>query len=240
MIYRSNLLAPDLRPYFKLRKPSKLIMGHDAPSDPDFEPDCTFLTDDEAAILYHCAKAFPKRWVDIGARFGWSTAHIVAALPEEVHAVDPHFAVLSPYGRFCDNLADAGDWPVPVRPFPWTSELYFAVERSIDAAMIDGNHDEPEPTNDAYRAVCAGAKVLVFHDFQGRPIRDAVNWVLCGTDSWLAPGWRARVYWTPNLMAVAWREDSGFVPPEHVRDPAIDWSGCERIVAEDFDCGRCS
>lgn len=234
MKYTSNLTAPDLRPFFKLANPMIQKMGHDCPSDPDFEPGCTFLTDDEAAILFHIAKAWPKRWVDIGARFGWSTAHIAAALPDSVAAIDPHFSEASLYGRFCDNLADAGDWPVQITPYPWTSEQCFAVQRHIDAAMIDGNHDAPEPTNDAMRAHMHGANVLVFHDFAGRPIREAVAKIL-DFDS----HFRARVYWTPNLMAVAWRDGCGFVPPDHVRDPRVDWSGMERIVAEDFDVRRC-
>ena len=73
-IYRSNLTAPDLSPYFSLCPQVRQIMGHDAPSDPDFDPDCTYLTHDEAAILYSIAKAWPGSWVDIGARLGWTGA----------------------------------------------------------------------------------------------------------------------------------------------------------------------
>ena len=59
MIYRSNLTCPDLSLHFKLRNPPKQIMGHDAPSDPDFEPECTYWTHDEAAILYNVVKQVP-------------------------------------------------------------------------------------------------------------------------------------------------------------------------------------
>ena len=46
MIYRSNLTAPDLAPQFKLRNPPMTMLGHDVPSDPDFLPDCGYLTHD--------------------------------------------------------------------------------------------------------------------------------------------------------------------------------------------------
>lgn len=230
MRYVSNLAAPDLRPFFKLANPMLQKMGHDVPSDPDFDPNCGFLSDDEAAILYAIARAWPKRWVDIGARFGWSTAHISEGACQPVDAVDPEYAVLERYERAVGNVSE---FVHLITQFPWISELYFATHRKIDAAMIDGNHDAPEPTNDALRAIDAGAQVLVFHDFAGKPIRDAVNILI-------AHGiFNARVYWTPNLMAVAWRDGCGFTPPDHVRDPRADWSGMERIVAEDFDVRRC-
>lgn len=230
MRYVSNLAAPDLRPFFKLANPMLQKMGHDVPSDPDFDPNCGFLSDDEAAILYAIARAWPKRWVDIGARFGWSTAHISEGARQPVDAVDPEYAVPERFERWCDNTSE---FVHCIKPFPWISELYFAANRQIDAAMIDGNHDAPEPTRDAMRALNAGAQVLVFHDFAGKPIRDAVNILI-------AHGiFNARVYWTPNLMAVAWRDGCGFTPPDHVRDPRADWSGMERIVAEDFDVRRC-
>jgi predicted O-methyltransferase YrrM len=249
--YTSNLVAPDLRPFFKLADPMIQKMGHDIPSDPDFDPNCGFLSDDEAAILYAVARAWPKRWVDIGARFGWSTAHIARALDDgdglEVTAVDQEYSANSTQSAFSDRALE--NYCAATREcflsYCGTSEAYFSTPREIDAAMIDGNHDEPEPTLDALRAIDAGASVLVFHDFAGRPIRDAVNALLHGQRY---PGdvrdgivnlWRARVYWTPNAMAVAWRDGCGFVPPEHVRDPRADWSGMERIVAEDFDVRRC-
>jgi hypothetical protein len=57
MIYRSNPVAPDLTPFFKLKEPAMQMMGHDVPSDPDFDPNCGFLTHDEAAILFACASS---------------------------------------------------------------------------------------------------------------------------------------------------------------------------------------
>lgn len=262
-IYRSNLIAPDLAPHFKLKVPANQMMGHDAPSDPDFLPECGFLTHDEAAILHNVAVAWPKRWVDIGARLGWTAAHIAAA-GALVMPVDPELRIAAFSERFEQNLMHCWDGVSEVSAS--TSEDHFSAPsdspRSVcDAAMIDGCHDSPEPTLDAMRAIKAGASVLVWHDFQGKPVRDAVYEVLklragcqecygtgrtspfssareCSQESGLH--WKARVYWTPNMMAVAWRDGCGFVPPDHVRDPAIDWTGMERIVAEDFDVSRCA
>lgn len=245
MRYTSNLTAPDLRPFFKLADPMLQRMGHDIPSDPDFDPNCGFLSDDEAAILYAIARAWPKRWVDIGARVGWTTCHLIegGAL---VKPVDPELRLSNFSARFEQNTMR--HWEGVSEVWALTSEEFFAQDKGggCDAAMIDGNHDAPEPTLDAIRASRAGAQVLVFHDFAGKPIRDAVKYFLgdCsfnngrGETTRMESIWRARVYWTPNVMAVAWRDGCGFVPPDHVRDPRVDWSGMERIVAEDFDVRR--
>jgi hypothetical protein len=169
--------------------------------------------------------------VNIGSRLGWTGAHIAAAGAQWVDCIDPEYRASAAFRnravlQFPDNLA-GGASMIGV-----TSEEYFTPTRSIDAPMIDGNHDAPEPTRDAARTIAAGAQVLVWHDFQDKPIRDAVS-------SLLNPRWRVRIYWTPNMMAVAWREGIGFVPPNHVRDAAVDWSGREREIAQDFDLSRC-
>ena len=235
MIYRSNLTAPDLAPYFRLLDPPMLtpVGGHDMPSDPDFLPACGFMTHDEAAILYHCAKAWPKRWVDIGARLGWSAKHINWITNRPVYCVEPELAVPEFAGRFLENVGMA--WAITGWMQPLTSERFFSLNHPINAACIDGRHDAPEPTNDAVRAINAGANVLVWHDFQGQPVRDAVAAVL---DREWDGGWHARVYWTPNGMAVAWRDGCGFVPPTHVPDPLVDWREIQARMS-DFDFGRC-
>src|SRR5712675_1849095 len=91
MRYRSNLTAPDLRPYFSATTEFRVrdwSMGHDIPSDKEFDPECGFLSDDEASILHNVALACPGDWADIGARTGWSALHIAAASCS-VDAVDP-------------------------------------------------------------------------------------------------------------------------------------------------------
>lgn len=244
MRYQSNLIAPDLAPYFRLLDPPMQHMGHDVPSDPDFLPECGFMTADEAAILYHCAKAWPFQWADIGARFGWSSAHLALA-SRSVCAIDPELADISARLRFCSNTSVIALSGFPVSYNPVTSCEWFegpGMSRNmrIKAACIDGNHDAPEPYLDAARAIRAGASVVVWHDFQGKPVRDAVAAILDGLPDEHPGAWKARVYWTPNGMAVAWRDGCGFVPPDHVPDPAIFWPGIMARYAVDFDFSRVS
>ena len=232
MIYRSNLTAPDLSMHFKLTDQVVQHMGHDCPSDPDFDPKCTFLTHDEAAILYSISKAWKdRRWADIGSRLGWTARHIIEGGASDVWMVDPEYAAS---GAFSDRAMDQAGLGIPVA---YTSEEFFTLAMrnamNFDAAMIDGNHDDPEPTKDAMRARRAGCEVLVWHDFQGKPVRDAVSHILdVPNEKWLC-----RVYWTPNGMAVAWRLGCGFDPPDHVPDPNIDWSEIQARYS-DFDFTR--
>jgi len=104
MNYRSNLTAPDLRSHFRLKDPPKLIMGHDAPSDPDYDPECTFWTMDEIAIL--CAVAGQVRgwWVDIGCRLGWTSKHINWMTNAPVSCVDPELHLSVFRDRFQENV----------------------------------------------------------------------------------------------------------------------------------------
>lgn len=248
MIYRSNLTAPDLSPNFKLLvKPRPWSLGHSIPSDPDYEPECCFMSHDEAAILYHCAQATrrnvpsgalydSKCWLDIGTRFGW-TAATIASSANNVTLVDQELSMIYAQDRMERNLRadECWDWVTEVIGKPATVALaqLNANAKQFDGFCIDANHDDPEPLNDAKGCLKIAAPdcCMVFHDFRGRPIRDAVRFLM-------AEGFKARVYWTPAMMAVCWR--GNFKPPVHHRDPAVDWN-MVRIAAEidrDFDLSR--
>lgn len=239
MRYKSNLSAPDLRPHFKLRNPPLQLAGHDAPSDPDFLPDCSYWTDDEAAILYNVAASVPPgRWVDIGARLGWTAAHVAEA-GHQVWLVDPEHLQEDFFERLRQNTRRwtsqwmGGTADTSTRFFEsldsgekWTS--YFPSQ--FDGFIIDGCHDSPEPLNDA-RGALAHAKpdcIIMLHDFQGPAVRDGVRYLMDN-------GWHCRVYWTPNQVACCWRGHKAeplagnplrwkdWMPPDHTPDPAIDW-----------------
>lgn len=227
MIYQSNLIAPELSHRFRLKDPPLITLGHDMPSDPDYEPNCGFFTHDEAAILFHCAARIGGRWIDIGSRFGWTTAHLIAAGAEDVYAIDPAYADY-------DLIERAFIGCPQMIPVPLTSEAFFRNYKhrsSFSGVVIDGNHDSPEPFKDAINSSLLGPDVIVFHDFRGKPIRDGVN-------ALLDLGWHARAYDTPNGVAVCWRCEE-FEPPLHVPDPAIDWAQI-RAGNKDFDYARCS
>jgi len=176
MIYQSNLRAPDLRPYFKLLDPPMQHCGYDAPSDPDFDPRCTYWTMDEAAILYTVAKSVPAgTWVDIGARLGWTAAHLAEA-KHEVRAIDPEFKVWEFFERAVDNTVKWAD------RISWISDssvrILELVDEEFNGFVIDGNHDSPEPLNDAKGAL-AHAKpdcIIMFHDTLG-----TAGAMACGT-----------------------------------------------------------
>lgn len=227
MRYKSNLEAPDLSAHFKLLDPPKQILGHDAPSDPDFEPGCTYWTHDEAAILFSVAKQVQGHWVDVGSRYGWTGAHLIAA-GNSVTLVDPIYRHQAHTERMENNLYE---------PWEHVREVMASDFDSADCilsegAVIDGNHDSPFPLRDAAGAASI-ARVIMLHDFWGKPIRDAANWLL-------DQGWNCRVYWTPNGVACLWRGLSDFAPPDHVCDPALEaaWENIRRECEKDFDFGR--
>lgn len=230
MRYRSNLAAPDLRPYFNLLDTPMQHMGHDEPSDPDFLPNCGFWTDDEAAILYSVAKAVPNgTWADIGARLGWTAAHVAEA-GHVVMLVDPEFRQPAFLGRIAKNVQK---WNPKMSLFDAESSEYFKEGHLSDGFVIDGDHDSPHPLNDT-RGALAHSKpdcIIMFHDVWGEPVRDGVRFLL-------GNGFRCRIYWTPNCVACCWRGYEGFSPPDHVPDPAIDWR-TETRKWTDFDLSRC-
>lgn len=217
-----------MRAHFRFRDPPMERMGHDIPSHPSVGPDCGYLTHDEAAILYEAARRWPKNWIDIGCRFGWSTAHIAAARANVI-GCDPLLAddllmdeAICPSPVYRDGDKWEGVWGLTSA----TSSEVLTAETLVSAAHIDGCHDWPEPLLDAARAIKAGAKVLVWHDFLGEPVQRAVYEIT------RAHGWVWCTYWTPNGMAVAWEPSIDFEPPAHQRDERVDWKPHERAVAE--------
>lgn len=236
MIYRSNLTAPDLYPAFAPRvvcKPRHNSLGHDVLSDPEREPECGFLTHDEAAILYNAALAFPGWWVIVGGAAGWSSAHVLAA-GGWVDVIDPIYLEPRFAKRANENLGDAASG----RHFPEVdfygggSAWYFEeMSENCMGVLIDGDHSAPAPLNDAKNAAAhlQERAVIVLHDVLGGPVQEAVIWLLDN-------GFRARIYWTPHVMAVCWRGD--FTPPYHVADPQIEPKLRPQMAGFPFD--RCS
>ncbi len=72
---------------------------------------------------------------------------------------------------------------------------------------------------------------MLFHDFRGQPIQDAVLMLMHIED------FRCRIYDTPNGVALLWRGYPEFKPPDHTPDPAIDWKAI-RKQALGFDWAR--
>lgn len=221
MNFKSNLEAPDLSQYFKLLVSNPPWgFGHDVYSDPDFDPNCAFWTLDEVSILYNVAKQIKGTWVDIGARTGWTTAYLLAAGCSVV-AIEPEFCRTSFLDRFRSNVSSAAASvgevaDMSVYRFPDKAAHFFdhRGQRHFNGFIIDGDHDAPQPSLDAAGALASSEHdtVLLFHDFLGKPIRDAVTWLIG------EHGFKNRTYWTPNIVELCWRGCPGFEPPEHVPD----------------------
>lgn len=239
MIYRSNLAAPNLQPYFKHVhcRPMPHSMGHDVLSDfadrPADDPvfglykRCGFTTHDEAAIIYNIAEQVGGRWLEIGAHTGWTSAHIANA-GCQVHCLEPMYRVPEFRQRTEDNLGDADCYLDFRRSDEFFSggiskEIYFPHDSTTkieiefpkwDGIFIDGDHNRPRPMEDAQNAAAhlKETGVILLHDYYGAPVREAADWLA-------ANGFNCKVYFTPHGLACAWR--GNFTPPEHRPDPMI-------------------
>lgn len=250
--YLSNLSAPDLRPYFKHLHWRKMghSMGHLVASDwadkPDNDPvfglykKCGLWTRDEAAILYTVAQEWDGgAALDIGAHTGWTTAHLLAAGCLAT-GVDPMLRLHGFHDRFMANTAK---WYGNLASISHrTSNEYFVGEDALERderdgpfglVVIDGDHSEGKPQEDAENAArhLAETGVILFHDGIGRPVREAVTWLMDN-------GFKARIYFTPHIVFVCWRGD--FTPPDHQRDERINWVPHIKEMSKDFDFRRLS
>jgi len=45
-------------------------------------------------------------------------------------------------------------------------------------------------------------------------------------------GWRCRMYWTPNGVACCWRGHEGWMPPDHVSDPKMDFAPHKALMVD--------
>lgn len=246
MIYRSNLTAPDLQPFFKHLhcRPMGHSMGHDVLSDFADRPagdkllglykNCGFWTHDEAAILFNIARSLQGSWLDIGCHTGWTAAHIAMA-GCRTSAVDPMLPVEEFRDRALENLSELGDAQHHIFLYPQRSNEFFAGQGKTErfaGVVIDGDHCSPCPLQDARNAEARLNETgfILFHDFIGRPVREGVEYLR-------ARGFNCRVYWTPHMIACCRRGD--VQPPDHVRDPRIDWDAVQRTMG-DFDFAGCA
>ena len=239
MIYRSNLTAPDLAPHFKhlVSRPMGHSFGHDVPSDwgdkADDDPvfglykKCGFWTHDEAAILYNVARGRGEA-LDIGAHTGWTSQHMAQG-GKVVVAIDPMYQVKEFVRRAMDNAI------LQVAMTGRTSRQYFEDTKlappRFNLICIDGDHSEGEPLRDAMRAEehLLPDGVIIFHDGVGRPVQEAVQYLM-------ARGFKCRAYFTPHLVFCCWRGD--FVPPDHVPDQKVKNALLDGRF-KDFDFGAC-
>lgn len=225
MIYRSNLVAPDLTPQFRFLH-SRVMghsFGHDVLSDwadkADTDPlfglykKCGFWTHDEAAILYNIARQVRGQWVDIGSHTGWTAAHIQAAGVDSVAMVDPLYAVEEIRNRAAMNVSPGHAWHLK----SMTSAQFFKTHvDKFNGIVIDGDHEPGEPLRDALGALSELCRdgVILFHDFVGLPVREAVLYLM-------NQRMKVKLYLTPHVVACCWRGPHDYLLPDHEPDPAI-------------------
>jgi hypothetical protein len=240
--YLSNLTCPDLRPFFPHMEWRAMphsfdrLVGSDWADKTEDDPvfgiykKCGVLCREEAGILYHVAmRAGPARgraWLDIGSHTGWSTAHIASGASAGnaiTIAVDPMYANLEFRQRARSNLGAAYCSEIILRSTTsddfWCDSIFSDYSSAVcgfTGVVIDGDHNEGSPMKDAMSSevhLQDDPGVLVFHDFIGKPVRDAVRAMMDDVKM------KCRIYWTPHVMAVCWKGD--FSPPDHVADPNI-------------------
>lgn len=168
-------------------------------ADRELAPHCGFLSIRESEILADVVRSTGGAWCEIGSHVGWSAAVIVDAGAKALAMIDPAYADAKNgiCKRMILNLVKAIDiprtWPVGL-----TSAQFLKYNRDMfDGFLIDGDHDSPNPLNDAKGAseYLKPGGVIVLHDYNGRPIKDAVDW-LCEN------GFTAEIHRTMNGLAV--------------------------------------
>lgn len=183
---------------------------------------CGCWTEEEREILIGCVRQLRGHWLDIGAATGLTTAYLIEA-GAAVTAIDPMLNHPEFSQRFMENVGRSG---LTYRHYPMTSAEWFEANshRTIWGAVIDGDHESPHPLNDAKGAyaMLRDTGAILLHDFRGGGIWDAGKYLADQGMKW-------RVYYTPHMVFLAWRGD--FKPPDHTRDPEIDWER-ERPVPE--------
>jgi predicted O-methyltransferase YrrM len=225
LIYRSNLAAPDLQKFF--RHVDCRVMGHSQghdvlsdfadkkENDPVFGPykSCGMATHDEAALVYNVALAVGGTWLDIGGLTGWTACHAAAA-GCTVYSVDPMYAHAQFRQRAEENISAAG-LRDKISLWACTSNEFFSkVHRLFSGVLIDGDHGDKKPSEDAENARSRTTinGVILFHDTKIYYVRKAYH--ACAH-----AGWNTRTYTTPHGMGLCYRD--GFIPPHHVADPLV-------------------
>lgn len=244
----NGLTMPDLRPDFKhlhwrvmphsFGKEVASDWADKADDDPVFGlyKNCGLWTMEEAAILYNVAKTLDLgSSLDIGSHTGWTTAHIVKGMGGPCDAVDPMLRLVDFNLRMFANCSSALNLDkVTITAWSDTSSEFFPKDKLwyYSLICIDGDHEPGKPLEDAKNAAAhlAPTGVIMLHDGIGRPVREAVEWLM-------GNGFKARVFWTPHLVFCCWRGD--FTPPEHRPDPALLHQMQPATRMPDFDWSKC-
>lgn len=266
MNYKSNLAQPDIWHNFQHVhfRPQGQSFGHDVPSDwadkADDDPifgiwkRCGSFTHDEGAILAACAAQYRRKaWCDIGCNTGISSRLICDQTGAGVDCVDYMLGLVEFRDRFKLNTNTELTGGLAFKSDDFFAAVNGLASFEYSGFLIDGDHDRPQPLKDAQNAArhLTNDGVIVFHDFYGEPVQEAVTWLMAHDEDCYyfgarhgivqnpelpcqcGRGFKARIYKTPHGVAVCWRGDT-FKPPEHVPDQNLPdlFSRCPNFAFE--------
>lgn len=184
---------------------------------------CGFWTAGETNLLREVAARFiGAKWIEIGAHTGWCTS-ILGRYGLMVTAIEPMLSSTDWYRRFVDNCGpDFSGLARTIMPWAGRSDEYFSIwdggnGRTFDGALIDGDHNEPCPLNDARNVFdrLNERAVVLLHDFRGPAVWDAAKYLV-------DHGMKFKVYPSVHMVCVCWRGE--FDPPPVFREGDTDWS----------------
>ena len=183
-------------------------------------PGCGFVNRDEAHILYNTALLFKgKAALEIGCFFGWSACHLALG-GVMLDVIDPGLGDPVVSKSVIDSLRGAGvldrvKLRVGKSPHAVTV-LGDSTRRTWDLIFIDGNHNFPAPVNDA--VICEEYAspdcMILFHDLYSPNVTEGLRYLH-------DRGWKTKIYYTSQVMGVAWR--GNVHPIEHTPDPTANW-----------------
>lgn len=210
--------CPDLRPHFKhyrwatMPHSGDIPVGCDwadkSPLDPVFGPytQSGSWTVAETAILYAVAEQVRGQWLDIGGATGWTSAHLMHA-GCIAHAIEPMYRLPEFRARATANLQSAGAFPGVLMWNATSDEFFEMINARFAGAVIDGDHDAPQPLKDAQNVaerLPPGSGAVLLHDARGGPVMDGVRFLA-------ASGFKVVLYATVHGVALCWRGE--LVPP---------------------------
>jgi hypothetical protein len=179
-----------------------------------------FANRDEVHILYNTALMFRGQdALEIGCFLGWSACHIALG-GVRLDVIDPVFEDQSYVQSVTASLQSAGVLDnvklYSAKSPEAVKQLAQSENKRWSLIFIDGNHEFPGPVNDAVvcERYCATDSMVLFHDLLSPHVAE-------GLQFFRYRGWKTRIFYTSQIMGVAWR--GNVRPVHHIPDPTAHW-----------------
>jgi len=189
-------------------------------------PTIGFVNRDESHILYNTALMFRgKEALEVGCFLGWSACHLALG-GVSLDVIDP---LLGDPGYFESVSASLNAAGVQAKVHLYSGkspegvkELAEKQNKKWDLMFIDGNHEFPAPVNDAVvcEQYCTPDSMVLFHDLLSPHVAEGLQY-------FRYRGWKTRIFYTSQIMGVAWR--GNVRPVHHIPDPTANWEVPEHL-----------